>query len=195
MGLHVGMYYLYTKQAEIPDVIQMYLERAIKAKDDEYLEAYILDLAGIFELGYHHMTIAALKPLMNYKSDTVQQAIIDFLVRARNYNPEYVEDLLLRGEFPQKIADQVLANPTSERLADLLTYQMAAVIYDLFILGPKTLRTELKWLLSKALDLRNFQEFVVLIIRELFNIVLGEVVFSVPADAPSRQMLKEVKAQ
>jgi hypothetical protein len=104
-----------------------------------------------------------------------------------------MEDLLLRGEFPQEIADRVLANPTSERLTDLLTYQLAAIIYDLFILGPKTLRNELKWLLSKALELPSFQDLVVLIIREIFNIVLGEVVFSVPPDAPSRQMVKEAR--
>jgi hypothetical protein len=101
-----------------------------------------------------------------------------------------MEDLLLRGEFPPEVVDRVLANPTSERLTDLLTYQMASLVYDLFVLGPKTLRTELKWLLSKALDLRSFQDFVVLIIREIFNLVLGEAVFSVPEDAPSKQLLK-----
>ena len=103
---------------------------------------------------------------------------------------EYIEDLLLRGDFPQDIADRVLANPTSERLTDLLSYQLAAIIYDLFILGPKTMRNELKWLFTKSLDLSNFEEFIVLVIREILNIVLGEVVFKVPTDAPSRQYEK-----
>jgi hypothetical protein len=195
IGSHMGAYYVFTKRAELPEMIQTYLERAIKDKDDEYIESYIREFVSLFELGYHHIAVAGLKPVANYKNETVQKALIDFLVRARNYDPEYMEDLLLRGEFPQEIADRVLANPTSERLVDLLTYQLLNIIYDLFILGPKTLRNELTWLLSKALELRNFQEFVVLIIREIFNIVLGEVVFSVPPDAPSRQMLKEVKAQ
>jgi hypothetical protein len=131
-----------------------------------------------------------LKPVAAYKNETIEKALIDFLVRARNYDPEYVEDLLLRGEFPQEIADRVLANPTSERLADLLTYQLLNILYDLFILGPKILRNELTWLLTKALELHSFQEFVVLIIREIFNVVLGEVVFSVPKDAPSRRLPK-----
>jgi hypothetical protein len=195
IGVYLAVYYVYTKRAEIPEVIQTYLEQAIQANDEEYLEDYILDLVSIFELGYHYMTIAALKPLVTYKSDVVQKAIIDFLVRARNYDPEYMEDLLLKDEFPQEIADRVLANPTSERLTDLLTYQLAAIIYDLFILGPKTLRNELKWLFSKALELSSFQDFVVLIIREIFNLVLGEVIFSVPADAPSREILKRGRAQ
>ena len=190
----MGAYYVFTKRAEIPELIQTYLERAMQAKDDEYIESYIREFAGIFEMGYHHIAIAGLKPVANYKDDTVQKALIEFLVRARNYDPEYVEDLLLRGEFPQDIADRVLANPTSERLTDLLTYQLLTIIYDLFILGPKPLRNELKWLLSKAIEMPSFQDFVVLIIRELFNLVIGEVVFSVPKDAPSRQLLGRVKA-
>ena len=187
IGNHLGAYYVFTKRAEIPEVIQTYVERAIQANDDEYLEAYIREFVTIFEIGFHQIAIAALKPVSNYRSDSVQEALIDFLVRARNYDPEYIEDLLLRGEYPPEIADRVLANPTSERLADLLTYQLITIVYDLFILGPKTLRNELKWLFSKALELSSFQDFVVLIIRERFNIVLGEVVFAVPADAPSRQ--------
>jgi hypothetical protein len=123
----------------------------------------------------------------------VQKALVDFLVRARNYDPEYIEDLLLRGEFPREIADQVLANPTSERLTDLLTYQLAAIVYDLFVLGPGVLRDELKWLFSKAAELHNLDEFVELIIRETFNLILGEAVFFVPKDAPSRQKLKGVR--
>jgi hypothetical protein len=111
---------VFTKRAEVPRIVHTYLDRAIQDKDDDYLKAYIHDLIGLFELGYHHMVIAAFKPIGNYKNEAVEQALIDFLVRARNYDPEYVEDLLLRGEFPQDIADRVLAVPTSERLADLL---------------------------------------------------------------------------
>jgi hypothetical protein len=194
IGSYTGAYYVFSKQAEVPEVILAYLERAIQARDDEYIAVYIQELVAIFEIGYHHIAIAGLKPVANYESEGVQKALIDFLVRARNYDPEFIEDLLLRGEFPQEIADRVLANPTSERLTDLLTYQLATIVYDLFVLGPKTLRNELKWLFSKALGLPSFQDFVVLIIREIFNLVLGEVVFSVPKDAPSRQiMLKGVK--
>ena len=188
---HMGAYYILTKRAEIPDVIHTYLDRAIQAEDDEYIVEYIREFVSLFELGYHHVAIAGIKPVANYmathKNEKVQKALVDFLVRARNYDPEYIEDLLLRGEFPEEIANRVLANPTSERLADLLTYQLIAIVYDLFILGPKTLRNELKWLLAKAVDLSSFEEFVGLIIREIFNLVLGEVVFSVPPDAPSRQ--------
>lgn len=193
LGPYLAVHYVFTKRVEMPELVLTYLEKAIEAKDDEYIAAYIQELVAIFELGvkYQPVTIAALKPIMNYDNNNVQQAIVDFLVRARNYDPDYVEDLLLRGEFPQEIADRVLTNPTSERLTDLLTYQLATIIYDLFILGPKTLRTELKWLLFKALELRNFQEFVVLIIREILNVILGEVVFNVPKDAPSRQILKQ----
>jgi hypothetical protein len=194
IGVHTGAYYVFTKRAEIPEVIQPYIERAIQATDDGYLEAYIREFIPIFEMGYHQIAIAGLKLVANYRNSDIQKALIDFLVRARNYDPEYIEDLLLRGEFPQAIADHVLANPTSERLTDLLANQALTIVYDLFILGPKTLRNELKWLLSKAVELPSFQDFVVLVIREIFNVVLGEVVFSVPKDAPSRQMLPRGKA-
>jgi hypothetical protein len=190
IGNHMGGYYVFTKRAEIPPLIQMYLERAMQVNDEEYIVEYIREFVGIFELGHHHIAIAGLKPVANYKSETVEQALIDFLVRARNYDPEYVEDLLLREEFPREIANRVLANPSSERLADLLTYQLITVVYDLFILGPKSLRNELKWLFYKSLEMPSLQDFVVLVIREIFNVVLGEVVFSVPPDAPSRQSLK-----
>ena len=190
---HIGAYYIFTKRAEIPEVIQTYLERAMRTNDSEYIEAYIRELTGIFEMGYYQIAIAGLKPIGNYKHDNIQKALIDFLARARNYDSEYVEDLLLRGEFTQEIADHVLANPTSERLTDLLSYQLVTIIYDLFILGPKLLRNELKWLFSKSLELPGFQDAVVLLIHEIFNLILGEVIFSVPPDAPSRQMLKEVK--
>lgn len=195
IGPYLATYYVYTKQLEIPDLIQNYVDLAMKKKDDEYLQAYVQEFAGIFEVGYQHVAIAGLKPVAHYENEEVQKALIDFLVRAHNHDPEYVEDLLLRGEFPQELADLVLANPTSERLTDLLTYQLVTIIYDLFILGPKTLRNELKWLFTKALELPSFQGFVSLIIREIFNLVLGEVVFSVPRDAPSRQLLKGVKIQ
>jgi hypothetical protein len=191
----LGSYYVFTKRVEIPEVIHIYLEQAMQANDGEYIEAYIRELTSIFEIGYHHIAIAGLKSVVNNKNESVQRAIIDFLVRARNYDPEYVEDLLLRGEFPQEIANRVLANPTSERLTDLLTLQLLMIVYDLFILGPRPLRNELKWLFSKALELPSFQDFVVLIIREIFNLVLGEMVFSVPKDAPSRQLVKGVKGQ
>lgn len=188
IGNHIGAHYVFTKRVEIPTVILTYIEQAMLARDDEYIKAYIREFVSIFEMGYHHIAIAGLKSVANYKDEYVQHAVIDFLVRAKNYDPEYVEDLLMLGEFPQEIGDRVLANPTSERLADLLTYQLLNIIYDLFILGPKMLRNESKWLLSKGLELHNFEEFVVLIIREMFNLVVGEVVFSVPLDAPSRHM-------
>ena len=164
------------------------MDRAIKSNNDEYLEAYVsYDLTALFEFGYHHIAIEGLKPLVGYKNEKIHQMTVNLLVRARNYEPEYIEDLLLRGDFPQDIADRVLATPTSERLTDMLNYQMAAIIYDQFILGPKTMRNELKWFLTKALDLSSFEEFAVLVIREILNIVIGEVVFKVPSDAPSRQ--------
>jgi hypothetical protein len=192
---HMGAYYVFTKRAETPALVQIYLERAMEQNDDEYIKAYIQELSGIFEMGYHQIAIAGLKSVVSYKNDDIQKTIINFLVRARNYDPEYVEDLLLRGEFSPEIADRVLANPISERLTDLLTFQLLTIVYDLFVLGPKSLRNELKWLFSKALELPSFQDFVVLIIRELFNLVIGEVVFSVPPDAPSRETRKRGKTQ
>jgi hypothetical protein len=194
MGNHLGAYYVFTKRVEVPELVQKYLDCAMKANDNEYLENYIQELIGLFEMGYLKITVAALKPLISYKSESVHQTIINFLVRARNYDPEYIEDLLLRGDFPQEIADRVLANPTVERLTDLLTWQLATIIYDLFVLGPKPLRNELKWFYAKAMDLPSFQDLIILIIREILNIVIGEVVFNVPADAPSRQYEKEVDA-
>jgi hypothetical protein len=194
MGSYIGLCYVYSKRLEIPELVRGYLDRAIKANDDEFLEAYSShELTGLFEFGYPRMAVEGLKPLVGYKNNKVHQMVINLLVRIRNYDPEYIEDLLLRGDFPQDIADRVLANPTSERLTDLLGYQLAAIIYDQFILGPKAMRNELKWLFTKALDLSNFQDLIILVIHEILNIVIGEVIFNVPADAPSRGYEKEVK--
>jgi hypothetical protein len=194
IGSHLGICYVYSKRIEIPELVQGYLDRAIKANDGNFIDDYLLcELSGLFEFGYPRMAVEGLKPLVGYKNDKMHQMVINLLVRIRNYDPDYIEDLLLRGDFPQEIADRVLANPTSERLTDMLSYQLAAVIYDQFILGPKTMRNELKWFLTKALDLSSFEELVVLIIREVLNIVLGEAVFNVPADAPSRQFEKGSK--
>ncbi len=188
LGVYLFANYIFTKRAEIPDLIQKYLDRALQDNDEEYILNYIQDLVPLFETGsYHRVVVAGLIPLVGYKNDRVRQEIINILVRIRNYDPDYIEDLLLRGDFPQEIADRVLANPTVERLTDLLTFQLYILICDLFLLGPKFLRNELKWLLIKALDFPNFEEFVSFVIREILNIVIGEVVFNVPADAPSRQ--------
>jgi hypothetical protein len=35
-------------------------------------------------------------------------------------------------------------------MIDLVSYQVALIIYDLFVLGPKELNEELRWLISQA---------------------------------------------
>jgi hypothetical protein len=194
VGHHLGLCYTYSKRIEIPEIVQEYLDRAIKANNDEFLEAYLLyNVTSLFEYGLYRIAVEGLKPLAGYKSEKIHQMIINLLVRIRDHDPEYVEDILLRGDFPQDIVDRVLANPTSERMTNLLNYQLSNVIDDFFILGPKTMRKEFKWLFTKALDLSTFEEFASLVIREMLNIVLGEAVFNVPADAPSRQSEKGVE--
>lgn len=189
-AIHPAVYYIYTKRPEVTALIQKYLDRAMKEHDEQYLVDYIRDFKALFEMGYYQLTLSAIRPISNYDSTRVHQAIGDLIVRAKNYDPEYVEDILLRGDFPQEIASRALATPADEQIINLLTYQLATIVYDLFVLGPKPLRNELKWLFTKALELSSFEELVSLIIQEMLNIVLGEVVFTVPADAPSRQYAK-----
>jgi hypothetical protein len=193
MEIYLYANYIFKKRIETPDLIHEYLDRALQDGNYEYLLDYVYGLTSIFEIGYYQVAIGGLAPVAGCKNDKVSQEIINLLVRIRNYDPDYIEDLLLRGDFPQEIADRVLANPTSERLTDLLTYQVYILIIDLFLLGSKSLRVEIKWLFTKALDLPNFEGFVSLTIREMLNIVLGEAVFNVPADAPSRQFEKGSK--
>jgi hypothetical protein len=57
----------------------------------------------------------------------------------------------------------------------------------MFVLGPERLQSELQWVFSKCLSMPNFESWVTLIIRDVFNTLVGEVVFRVPPDAPSRQ--------
>jgi hypothetical protein len=71
-----------------------------------------------------------------------------------------------------------------------LVYTMGTNIYDLFILGPKSLRNEVIWLITKCTEMSKFENLIVLAIREILNVVLGEVVFNVPKDAPSRHFIK-----
>ena len=74
VAVDLEAHYVFTKRAEIPEVIQTYLERAMLARDDEYIELYIRDFAGVFEMGYHPIAIAGLKPMANYKNKAIQQA-------------------------------------------------------------------------------------------------------------------------
>jgi hypothetical protein len=96
---------------------------------------------------------------------------------------------LVNEPFPDAVRDRVNAAPTQEKLIDLVTYQLAPIIYDLFVLGPQPLREELKWLIDQALTLSTFEDWIVVIIKEILNILTGRIVFSVPADAPSRKSL------
>jgi hypothetical protein len=172
------------------DFVKDCLERAMTAKDDEYLRLYVTnELTIMFESGLYQAALQALQPISTYESQEVKDAIIELLVRARRYDPEMVEDLLLQGGFPLEIVERVLAYPPSERLNDLMTFQLANIIYDLFLLGPQPLRLELQWLISQALELSSMSDWLVLITKEVLNLLAGEVVFKVPDDAPSRQLL------
>jgi hypothetical protein len=186
----IGLAYTLDKEIEVPEFVIKCLERAMKANDEEYLRLYIThELTTLFELGLCEAAVSALKPIVNYDSPRVRETIVEFLVRARNYEPEFVEDVLLQGEFPQEIVTRVLANPTSERFIDLVTWQLITIIYDLFLFGPKPLRDELQYLLSKSLELSSLDEWLALVVKELLNLLIGEVVLNVPEDAPSRQLL------
>jgi hypothetical protein len=117
----------------------------------------------------------------------VKTSLVEFLVNARRHSPDLVEDLLYQEEFPEPVINQVLASPASEGLINLVTYQLMGVVFDLFILGPTPLREEMQWFLYQALKLPSFESWVSTIVKELANLVAGELVFSVPEDAPSRR--------
>jgi hypothetical protein len=170
-------------------LIRKYLDQAMETNDEEFLQLYIKqNLTILFECGMYKVALNGLKPVANYDNPLVQEAIVTLLVRARQKDPEYVEDILLRGEYPQVIVDRVMASPTSEQMVDLISYQLVNILYDLFLLGPESLRGELQWLLSQAYELNNVNDWLALIIKEIFNILVGEIVFKVPEDAPSRQI-------
>ena len=188
LATNIGLHYRYTNEPDVPDLVLGYLERAIEEQDDEYLRLYVsIELQNLLEVGFLHSAVNGARPIGRYQSAEVRQAIVDLLLRARTHAPDFVEDVLLRGDFPKEIADQVLAKPTSESMIDLVSYQVALVIYDLFVLGPKELNEELRWLISQALVLPSFESWFTLIIRELLNLLVGEVVLRVSEDAPSRR--------
>jgi hypothetical protein len=190
LGTLIGMTYLFQKNVE-SDILHQCLEKAMAASDDEYLKLYVTHEATIvFEYGQHEACLRALQPIAAYDNPEVQDSTIELLVRARRYDPETVEDLLLQGDFPPDVVACVSAYPASERLNDLITYQVTSLTYDLCLLGPQPLRMEYQWLISQALKLSNIHDWFVLIAQELINLVTGELVFSVPDDAPSRQILE-----
>jgi hypothetical protein len=162
----------------------------MSASDDEYLKLFVTHEATIiFECGQHEAGLRALQPVAAYDSPEVRDAVVELLVRARRHDPATVEDLLMQGEFPTDVVARVSAYPASERLADLITYQVTSITYDLFLLGPRPLRMEYQWMISQALKLPNINDWFALVAKELINIIAGELVFKVPDDAPSRQIL------
>ncbi|MCX6032643.1 MAG: hypothetical protein NT169_25575, partial [Chloroflexi bacterium] len=171
--------------------LREYLDRAKAAKDVDYLKLYVCnEVPPMIESCFHRMAFEALLPIVDCEDETVREALIEQLVRIRQAEPEKIEDWLLERELPQEIVQRVLAYPPSEGLNNLLTYQLLWIFYDLFLWGPKFLQAELQWLLFKALELPNIREWLKLIIKEIFNLVAGEPVLKVPADAPSRQLSK-----
>jgi hypothetical protein len=123
------------------------------------------------------------------------RCLFDWSIRARNHDLDFLEDLLLKSDWPREIVSRVLAEPVEQRFADLFTDKLIPMMYDLFILGPMPLRIEFQWSLSQALLSPNMRVWLLTVIRELINAILGEQIFSVPEDAPSRQILKGVKIQ
>jgi hypothetical protein len=164
----------------------------VAREDDEYLQLYVTnDLTAIFESGFPEPALQALQPIVTYHSPNVREQVIELLARCRRHDPEMVEDLLLQGGFPSDVRERVSAYPATERLSDLLTFQLLNILYDLFLLGPKELRLELQWILSQLLRLSSLKEWLTLIAEEFLNLLAGELVFEVPEDAPSRQLLDQ----
>ena len=158
-------------------------------RDDEYLLAYVAnELRSVFESGLPKAALLALQPIVTYQSPTVRESIIELLVRGRHHDPDMVEDLLLQDEFPEEIRQRVLAYPSRERLSDLMIFQSANILYDLFLMGSRALRLELQWLMLQALKLPTLEGWLKLIVQEIINLLAGEVVFAVPSDAPSRTL-------
>ncbi|MCX6031242.1 MAG: hypothetical protein NT169_18325, partial [Chloroflexi bacterium] len=190
LGLLAWSSYILRGHVDSPE-LRKYLDRAKAAKDVDYLISYVCnEVTVMIESGFHQAAFEALLPIADYEDQRVREALIERLVRIRQYEPEKIEDWFLEHELPQEITQRVLAYPPSEGLNDLLTYQLLWILYDLFLWGPKFLQAELQWLLFKALELPNIREWLKLIIKELFNLIAGEPVLKVPADAPSRQLSK-----
>jgi hypothetical protein len=165
------------------------LGRAMAERDDEYVMDFVtLELMVVFDLGRYRAAVEATRLVASYDNADVQDAIADLLIRARRHDPEYVEDLLLRGEYLPEVQARVMASPASETVGDLLSYQLATIIYDLFILGPEELRIEMQWLIQHLLEMSDVKEWLMLIPKEFLNLIAGELVFAVPEDAPSRRL-------
>lgn len=173
----------------LPDLVSACLDKAIGEKDTEYVRLYVTcELPGLLELGLTRVVLMALEPVVNYED--VREDVIELLVRVWRSEPEIVDDWLRQGDYPKEIVDHIQASPTTEGLIDMVTMQLAAILYDLFILGPKPLRIELQWLISQALKLPDFDRWLILMIKELINLLVGEEVFQVPADAPSKEFIR-----
>jgi hypothetical protein len=184
-----GAAYVFQSNVET-NLLTECLERAMKIRDDEYLRLYVTnEIPMIFETGQLGAALQALQPIATYESPEVRDEVVAFLVRARRYHPEAVEDYLLQGQFPHEVVARVLAYPPSERLTDLMSWQLTSIMYDLFLLGPKLLRREFQWLNLQMLELARVEDWLTLVIKEMINLLAGELVFNVPKDAPSRQLL------
>jgi hypothetical protein len=189
-----------------PESVLQVVERAKREKDVDYLRLYIHHgLVILFEYNLAHAALRGAEPLMTYpdqtvedqaeedqtkEDQTVQDALVDFLVRVRSSEPHLVDDWLAQRDYPEDIVRRVQASPTSERLSHMVTNQLAPIIYDLFMLGPEPLREELQWIVGQCLELSTFDQWLATVIKELLNLLVGELVFRVPEDAPSRRLLQ-----
>lgn len=188
MGLAqlAGITYEFQGNVESP-LLSKYLERAKAEQDEEYLTLFVTeDLTVLFELGCLRAALQALELITDYNGKKFRTAAVEFLVRARRHDPDTVEDLLLQGVFPKDLSDRVWVHSSTERLADLMTWQLAKIMTDIFLLGPSRLNLVFRWMLSQSLVVPNLSAWFALIAKEMVNLLAGEIVFSVPPGAPSR---------
>ena len=143
----------------------------------------------MLDFSWYPAALMALRPLLEYDEPQVREEVVKALVRIRRHMPEQVEEWLSQHEAPPEVTQRVLAYPPTEQTKDLMTYQLISIFFDWFLWGAPALRQVVQYHIRTALELPDLRTWLRGVIKDQMNLIAGEVVYSLPADAPSQVLL------
>ncbi len=180
--------YLLGGRTEAP-ALSAYLDAAKARRDTEYLWQFAtIELPVMLDFGWYPAALMALDPLLDYDEPQVREAVVQALVRIYRHQPEQVEEWLAQREAPPEVVHRVLAYPATEQTRDLMTYQLLWIFFEWFLWGAPALRQVLQYHIHTALELPDIRTWLRLIVKDLLNLIAGEVVYPLPQDAPSQAL-------
>lgn len=181
--------YLLGGRIEAP-ALTTYLQAASTRRDTEYLVQFLtIEVPIMLDFGWYPAAFMGLLPLLDDEDPQVREGVVRALVRIHRHQPEQVEEWLAQHDAPPEIVQRVLAYPATEQTLDLMTYQLLWIFFDLFLWGAPALRRVLQYHIRAALELPDIRTWLRQIVKDQLNLIAGEVVFPLPADAPSQALL------